>query len=113
MDWSVLQTFSNIMKSGKIIQQHKPTDGCTCSDADLVNSILKDTTFYLSEEKDPRLLISMKIPVGTPNMSDHLNVFIDTVEQQIVVDKYHEGKIEYSGIYATDMKSPMCPVFKH
>ena len=91
----------------------KQKDVDVCSDADVVNSILKDRSFYLSEDRDPRLVISMKIPVGVPNTSDYLKVFIDTVEQQIVVDKYHEGKIEYSGIFAADMKSPICPFFKH
>ena len=99
------------MKSAKAVQ-HNATTACTCYDADLVRSILKHTSFYLSEEMHPRQLISMKIPVGNET-TDHLEVFVDPVQQQIVVDNYHEGKIQYSGIYATDMKTPMCPVFKH
>jgi len=99
------------MESEKAIQQNAIT-AFKCDDVNLVRNVLENTTFYLSEERHPHQLIKITIPVEN-GTTDYLKLIVDPTEQQIVIDNYRRGRTQYSGIYATDMKEPMCPVFKH
>jgi hypothetical protein len=71
---------------------------------ELVTSILQNASFHDKH-------IGLKVPLPGNNMT--LSLLINRVTTQITADVCQDGKVLYCGVHAADMKSPMCPVYKH
>ena len=74
---------------------------------ELVKSVLASTVFY--EE-----YVNLVIPLQSSESKDAcLRININMNTQQITVDACPDGHLVYSGVFASDMSKPMCPMFKH
>ena len=76
---------------------------------ELVTSVLASAKFHSVIGLEQ---ITLQVPIGN-NGTHHMMIMINPDTQQVVIDVMRGGSVQYSGICATDMKIPMCPVFKH